>query len=96
MSRRMIMVLVVVLLVLFFAQQNTEPIPLHFFWDFSVKAGYAVGVPFLIGIFVGMLMATRHHRKIQKTQQLPEPGSPVALLANVSATSKKKSVSWWW
>jgi len=97
MSRRTIMALVLLLLVLTFALQNTEPIELHFLkWDFSLKAGYAVGVPFLIGIFVGMLVATRHHRKIQKTQQLPEPGSPAALLANASTGGVKRKGSWWW
>jgi uncharacterized integral membrane protein len=98
MSRRVIVALMLLLLVLIFALQNTESIDLHFLqWNFSLKAGYAVGVPFLLGIFVGLLLSWRHQRKIQKMQRLPEPGSPAALLANVNATSgKKKAASWWW
>ncbi len=97
MSRRVIVALVLLLLVLIFALQNTEAIHLNFLrWDFSLKAGYAVGVPFILGIFVGLLLSWRHQRKIQKMQQLPEPGSPAALLATVGATGKKKAASWWW
>jgi uncharacterized integral membrane protein len=98
MTRRMIIALMVLLLVLVFALQNTEPVNLHFLrWDLSVKAGYAVGVPFVFGILVGLLLSTRHHRKLQKMQQLPEPGSPAAMLANVNATAaKKRAASWWW
>jgi uncharacterized integral membrane protein len=98
MSRRAVVALVLLLFVLIFALQNTEPIELHFLkWDLSMKVGYAVGVPFLLGIFVGLLLSWRQQRKIQKMQQVPEPGSPAALLANVSTGSgKKKEASWWW
>ena len=98
MSRRTIMALVLLMFVLIFALQNTDPIELHFLkWDFSLKAGYAVGVPFIWGVFVGLLLSWRQQRKIQKMQQAPEPNSPAALLANVTATAgKKKAASWWW
>jgi uncharacterized integral membrane protein len=98
MTGRMIIALMVLLLALVFALQNTEPVDLHFLrWDLSVKSGYAVGVPFVFGIFFGLLLSTRHHRKLRKMQQLPEPGSPAAMLANVNATAaKKRAASWWW
>jgi uncharacterized integral membrane protein len=96
-SIRTIVALVLLLLVLIFALQNTEAIDLHFLqWDFSLKIGYAVGVPFLLGILVGLLLSWRHHRRIQKTQLLPEPGSPAALLANASTGGVKRKGSWWW
>lgn len=98
MSRRAILALILSLFALTFALQNTDSIVLHFlFWDFPMKVGYAVGVPFIIGVFVGLLLSWRQQKQVQKTQQLPEPGSPAALLANVNATSgKKKAASWWW
>ena len=98
MSRRTIIALLLSLLALTFALQNTEPVDVHFLmWDFPTKVGFAVGVPFILGMFVGMLLATRHHRKWQKAQQIPESGSPAALLASANAaTGKKKAASWWW
>ena len=97
MSRRAIVALLVGLLVLIFALQNIDMIELHFLrWDLSVKSGYAVGVPFLLGVFVGLLLQRRYQRKIQKMQQMPEPGSPAALLANANVAGKKKAASWWW
>ncbi len=98
MSLRAIFALLLSLLALVFALQNTDPINLHFLlWDFPMKVGFAVGAPFLIGVFVGLLLSWRRQKKVEKTQQLPEPGSPAALLANVNATSgKKKAASWWW
>ena len=92
MSRRVIVALMMLLLVLIFALQNTGSTDLHFLqWDFSLKAGYAVGVPFILGVFVGLLLSWRHQRKIQKMQRLPEPGSPAALLANVNAISSRRT-----
>lgn len=98
MSRRTIMALVLSLLALTFALQNTDSVDLHFLmWDFPMKVGFAVGVPFIVGVFVGLLLSWRQQRKVQKSQQAPEPGSPAALLANVNATTgKKKAASWWW
>ena len=98
MSLRAIFALLLSLLALVFALQNTDPINLHFLlWDFPMKVGFAVGAPFLIGVFVGLLLSWRQQKKVEKMQQLPEPGSPAALLANVNATSgKKKAASWWW
>ena len=98
MSLRAIFALLLSLLALVFTLQNTDPINLHFLiWDFPMKVGFAVGAPFIVGVFAGLLLSWRRHKKVEKTQQLPEPGSPAALLANVNATSgKKKAASWWW
>jgi uncharacterized integral membrane protein len=98
MSLRTVIALVLSLLALTFALQNTETIEIHFLlWNFPMKVGFAVGVPFIIGVFVGLLLSWRRQRKLQKIQQQPEPGSPAALLANVQTTSaKKKAGSWWW
>ena len=98
MSRRAIFALLLSLLALIFALQNTDPINLHFLiWDFPMKVGFAVGAPFILGVFVGLLLSWRQQKRVQKIQQLPEPGSPAALLANVHAASeKKKEASWWW
>ena len=98
MSQRTIFALLLSLLALVFALQNTDSIELHFlWWDFPMKVGFAVGVPFIVGVFVGMLLSWRQQRRVRKTQELPEPNSPAALLANVSTTTgKKKAASWWW
>ena len=98
MSRRTIFALLLSLLALTFALQNTESIELHFlWWDFPMKVGFAVGVPFILGVFVGLLLSWRQQRKVQKQQHVPEAGSPAALLANVSAAAgRKKAASWWW
>jgi uncharacterized integral membrane protein len=98
MSLRTITALVLSLLALTFALQNTETIDLHFLlWDVPMKVGLAVGVPFIVGVFVGLLLSWRRQKKLQKLQHQPEPGSPAALLANVqTAEGKKKTGSWWW
>ena len=98
MSLRAIFALLLSLLALTLALQNTEPVEVHFLmWDFPMKVGFAVGVPFIFGVFVGLLLSWRRQRKVQKAQQIPEPGSPAALLANVNPTAeKKKAASWWW
>lgn len=98
MSRRTIIALFLSLLALTFALQNTDSVDLHFLmWDFPMKVGFAVGVPFIIGVFVGLLLSWRQQRKLQKVQQAPDPGSPAALLATAAAASgKKKAASWWW
>ena len=98
MSLRAIFALLLSLLALVFTLQNTDPINLHFLlWDFPMKVGFAVGAPFIVGVFAGLLLSWRRQKKVEKTQQLPEPGSPAALLANVNATAaKKRAASWWW
>lgn len=98
MSRRTIVALFLSLLALTFALQNTDTIDLHFlFWHLPMKVGFAVGVPFIVGVFVGLLLSWRQQKKLQKLQHQPEPGSPAALLANVqTASGKRKTVSWWW
>jgi uncharacterized integral membrane protein len=97
MSRRTIIALVLSLLALHFALKNTETVELHFlFWDFPMKVGFAVGVPFIVGVFVGLLLSWRQQRKVQKMHNAPEPGSPAALLANAPAASGKKKGGWWW
>jgi lipopolysaccharide assembly protein A len=98
MSLRTIVALVLSLLALTFALQNTETIDLHFLlWDVPMKVGFAVGVPFIVGVFVGLLLSWRRQKKLQKLQHQPEPGSPAAMLANVqTAGGKKKAGSWWW
>jgi uncharacterized integral membrane protein len=94
------MALVLSLLALTFALQNTDSVTLHFLlWDFPpMKVGFAVGVPFIIGVFVGLLLSWRQHKKTQKMHQAPEPGTPAALLANAPAAAAggKKKASWWW
>lgn len=97
MSRRTLFALVLSLLALTFALQNTESIDLHFlWWDFPMKVGFAVGVPFIIGVFVGLLLSWRQQKKVQKMQQAPEPGSPASLLASAPAVGARKKGSWWW
>ncbi|MBM4255377.1 MAG: LapA family protein [Deltaproteobacteria bacterium] len=97
MSRRNIFALLLSLLALIFALQNTDTIDLHFlWWDFPMKVGFAVGVPFIAGVFVGWLSSWRQQKKLQKLQHQPEPGSPAALLASTQATTGKKKASWWW
>ncbi|MGE0824683.1 MAG: lipopolysaccharide assembly protein LapA domain-containing protein [Candidatus Binatia bacterium] len=96
MSRRVILALVLSLLALVFALQNTSEIEVHFLtWNLTTKVAYAVGIPFLLGVFVGGLVAWREQRKAHKLQQQPEPGSPAALLATADVAKKKKK-SWWW
>lgn len=98
MSLRTIIALFFSLVALTLALQNTESVDIHLLmWDFPMKVGFAVGVPFILGMFVGLLLSWRQQRKVQKAQQIPEPGSPAALLANVDApTEKKKAAGWWW
>ncbi len=97
MSRRTIIALALSLLALTFALQNTDTVDLHFlWWDFPMKVGFAVGVPFIAGVFVGLLLSWRQQKKAQKIQSAPEPGTPAALLANAAIVGGKKKGSWWW
>ena len=98
MSLRTIIALLLSLLALTLALQNTDSVDLHFLvWDFPMKVGFAVGVPFILGVFAGLLLSWRQQRRVQKAQQIPEPGSPAALLARANvAAGKKKAASWWW
>ena len=98
MSVRVIVGLVVVLLVVLFAVQNTDPVALHLlFWQVSAPAAMMVALAFAFGMLVGALFFWTEQRRTQR-QQLPTGAATTAQAAGLKSplTAPKKKRSWWW
>jgi uncharacterized integral membrane protein len=86
MSLRIIFALVVILLFVLFGAQNTDPVGLQlFFLRFTVPASVAVVGAFACGVIVGALLFWTEHRRAQRRQ-----------LALTGQLPMKKKKSWWW
>jgi uncharacterized integral membrane protein len=99
MSIRVIIGLAIVLIVVLFAVQNTEPVGLHLlFWEVSAPAAVAVAVAFACGVLTGVLFVWREQRRTRRQQQLiAQAGGTATPAAALTTTSpKQKKQSWWW
>ncbi len=86
MPLRLTFALVVILLVVLFGAQNTDPVGLQLlFFRFTVPASVAVVGAFLCGVIVGALLLWTEHRRALRRQ----------LVATGQLPAKKKA-SWWW
>jgi uncharacterized integral membrane protein len=87
MSLRVIIALTVILLFVLFGAQNTEPVGLQlFFLQFTVPASVAVVGAFACGVIVGALLFWTEQRRSQR-RQLASIGGQLPM---------KKKGSWWW
>ena len=95
MSIRMLVILLVGLLLVLFATQNTEPVGVHLFrWEVSAPASVAVFVAFACGMVVGGLLVWSDQRRARRRQPpLPTPPAPATTPAATPAKTRK---SWWW
>ena len=86
MSLRVTLALIVIVLFVLFGAQNTDPVGLRLFlWQFTAPTSVAVAGAFACGVLVGALLFWTEQRRA-KRRQLVLSGQPPA---------KKKS-SWWW
>jgi uncharacterized integral membrane protein len=96
MSVRVIVGLAIVLLVVLFAVQNTDPVGLHLlFWEVSAPAAVAVAVTFACGVLTGALFVWTEQRRARRRQQLVT-GTTSSVAAATAIPGKKKKQSWWW
>lgn len=100
MSVRVIIGLAVVLVVVLFAVQNTDPVALHLlFWEVSAPTAMMVALAFACGMLVGALFFWTEQRRTQR-RQLPTSGgvttAPLLAGAKSPLTVPKKKEKWWW
>ncbi len=71
MQRNLIINLVLLLLVIIFAVQNYEPVPIKFyFWTVRVSTGLLVAAVFVAGVLIGLLTASfANKRKLKKIKE---------------------------
>ncbi len=87
MSIRLIGVLVVALVLVIFAAQNTTPVGVQLlWWEVSAPASVAVFAAFAIGVLVGALLFWTEERRTRRRQRTVTPTS----------TPAQKKQSWWW
>ncbi len=85
MSLRVAIALLVVMLFVIFGAQNTEPVDLQFFfWQLTIPASVTVVGAFASGVIVGALLFWTEQRRAQRRQTA----------AGGQAPAKKKA--WWW
>lgn len=86
MSLRMTIALAVIILVVLFGAQNTEVVSLQlFFWRVTLPASVVVVGAFACGVVVGAVFLWTEQRRTKRRQ----------LVLTGQLPSKKKS-SWWW
>jgi uncharacterized integral membrane protein len=86
MPLRITIALVVILLFVLFGAQNTDPVSLQLlFFHFSVPASVAVVGAFACGVIVGAILFWSEQRRGRRRQ----------LVATGQLPAKKKA-SWWW
>lgn len=86
MSLRVAIALIVVMLFVIFGAQNTEPVELQFFfWQLTIPASVTVVGAFVSGVIVGALLFWTEQRRVQRRQA-----------ASSGQTPAKKKASWWW
>jgi uncharacterized integral membrane protein len=87
-SFRLIVALVVILLFVLFGAQNTEPVGVRlFFWEITTPAAVAVVGAFACGVMVGALLFWTEQRRVRRREMVAS--------GQVAAPAKKKA-SWWW
>lgn len=92
MSVRVIVGLLVILLVVLFTVQNTEPVALHLLvWQLSAPAALVVALAFASGMLVGALFFWTEQRRMQRKQPVTGTAAPTQ-----PVTAVKKKQSWWW
>lgn len=85
MSLRVAIALLVVMLFVIFGAQNTEPVDLQFFfWQLTIPASVTVAGAFASGVIVGALLFWTEQRRAQRRQAISSGQAP----------AKKKA--WWW
>lgn len=83
---RVAIALAVILLVVLFGAQNTEAVSLHlFFWQVTLPASVVVVGAFAFGVVVGALLLWTEQRRAHRRQTTPSEELPL-----------KKKASWWW
>jgi uncharacterized integral membrane protein len=86
MHLRITIALLVILLFVLFGAQNTDPVSLQLlFFRFSVPASLAVVGAFACGVLVGALLLCTEQRRTRRRQLVMTGQLPV-----------KKKASWWW
>jgi len=92
MSVRVIVGLLVILLVVLFTVQNTEPVALHLLlWQLSAPAALVVALAFASGMLVGALFFWTEQRRMQRKQPATESDTSTQPI-----TAVKKKQNWWW
>jgi uncharacterized integral membrane protein len=86
MPLRVTIALGVIILVVLFGAQNTEAVSLQlFFWQFTLPASVVVVGAFACGVIVGALLLWTEQRRTKRRQ-----------LALTGQLPVKKKSSWWW
>jgi uncharacterized integral membrane protein len=86
MPLRVTIALTVIILVVLFGAQNTEPVSLQlFFWQFTLPASVVVVGAFACGVVVGALLLWTEQRRTRHRQAALSGQLPM-----------KKKASWWW
>lgn len=86
MSLRITIALVVIILFVLFGAQNTDPVGLQlFFWQFTLPTSIAVVGAFACGVIVGALLFWSEQRRARRRQLVMSGQLPM-----------KKQTSWWW
>lgn len=75
MRRNLIIFLIVILIIVVFTVQNSDPIPVRFwFWDSSLPASVLLTIAFIIGAVFGILMSIPSRKKrLQKINNTENP-----------------------
>lgn len=85
MPLRVTIALTVIILVVLFGAQNTEPVSLQlFFWQFTLPASVVVVGAFACGVVVGALLLWTEQRRARRRQSA------------LSGQPQTKKTSWWW
>ena len=88
MPLRVTVALVVIILFVLFGAQNTEPVSVRlFFWEITTPIAGAVVGAFASGVVVGALLFWSEQRRARR-RQLASSEQPTA--------PAKKKASWWW
>jgi uncharacterized integral membrane protein len=86
MPLRVTIALTVIILVVLFGAQNTEPVSLQlFFWQFTLPVSVVVVGAFAFGVVVGALLLWTEQRRARRRQAALSGQLPM-----------KKKTSWWW
>lgn len=86
MPLRITLALIVIVLFVLFGAQNIDPVGLRlFFWQFTVPASVAVVGAFACGVIVGALLFWTEQRRAKRRQGVLTGQLPA-----------KKKASWWW
>lgn len=86
MPLRVTIALTVIILVVLFGAQNTEPVSLQlFFWQFTLPASVIVVGAFAGGVIVGALLLWTEQRRARRRQSALPGQLPI-----------KKQTKWWW